>query len=163
MLPNQEYGRVPIEDFRLRCRQAGLKMTPQREAIYRFLIETDSHPSAEMVFDRIRRQMPNISLDTVNRTLLTFSEIGAAFVVEGSGDVRRFDGNLANHQHFKCIKCKRIIDFHHEPFDNILLPETIGEKFELLRITVYLEGICNHCRMTDRDQTSEQSNHRTNQ
>lgn len=41
-----------------------------------------------------------------------------AFIAEGSGDVKRFDGNLENQQHFKCIKCKKTIDFHHEPFNN---------------------------------------------
>jgi Fur family peroxide stress response transcriptional regulator len=147
-----------MDDFRKRCRQAGLKITPQRQAVYRCLAETDEHPSAEMVYEKVRAQMPNISLDTVNRTLLTFSEIGAAFVVEGTGDVRRFDGNLDNHQHFKCIKCKRIIDFHHEGFDNIAIPEGFEEKFELLRTTVYLEGICDRCRTAGLSRTSEPSN-----
>ncbi len=135
-----------IETLKGKCRATGLKITPQRMAIYTELIKTDEHPSAEKLYRKVRKIFPNISLDTVNRTLLTLSEIGGAFVVEGSGDPKRFDGNLKTHQHFRCIKCKRILDFHHEPFDNIKLPADIGKKFTVLRKTVYLEGICNLCR-----------------
>ena len=122
-----------------------MKITPQRIAVYKALIETTQHPSAEMVFETLRKTFPSISLDTVNRTLLTLNEIGAAFIVEGSGEPKRFDANLQAHQHFKCVRCKRIIDFHHEPFDNITVPADIEKKFTVLRKTVYLEGICDLC------------------
>lgn len=134
-----------IRAFEARCRRAGLKITPQRTAVYKALLETDEHPSAETVFNKVRRQMPNISLDTVNRTLITLAEVGAAFIVEGSGGAKRYDGNLEAHQHFRCIKCRRIIDFHHKPFDNIAAPKTLGKKFTVLRKTVYFEGICDLC------------------
>ncbi len=132
--------------FAGQCRQAGLKVTPQRIAIYRELLKTNEHPSAEMLYEKVKKVFPSISLDTVNRTLLTLNEIGVAFTVEGSGDARRFDGGLDKHQHFKCVKCKRIIDFHHKPFDNIKLPAEIRKKFKVLRKTVYLEGLCDLCR-----------------
>ncbi len=131
--------------FKAKCRRAGLRITPQRMAVYQELVKSKEHPSADMLYHRVRKILPNISLDTVNRTLLTLAEIGAAFIVEGSGDAKRFDGQLNNHQHFKCIKCKRIIDFYHKPFDNIQVPSGIKEKFTVLRKTVYLEGICDSC------------------
>ena len=131
--------------FQTRCHQAGLKVTPQRMAVYKALVETTEHPSAEAVFRRVRRTFPSISLDTVNRTLLTLSDLGAAFVVEGSGEAKRFDANLCTHQHFKCLKCRRIIDFHHEPFDEIAVPENLAGRFTVLRKTVYLEGLCDRC------------------
>jgi Fur family peroxide stress response transcriptional regulator len=102
-------------------------------AVYKLLLETKEHPSADMVFQKVRKTFPSISLDTVNRTLNTLSEIGVAFVVEGSGDAKRFDGNLDNHQHFKCVKCKRIIDFYHKSFDNIKIPKNISGKFTILK------------------------------
>ncbi|MHC4069378.1 MAG: Fur family transcriptional regulator [Planctomycetota bacterium] len=131
--------------FQSRCHRVGLKITPQRMAIYKALVESKEHPSADMLHRKVKEILPNISLDTVNRTLLTLAEIGAAFIVEGSGDVKRFDGGMHNHQHFKCIKCKRIIDFHHKPFDDIPIPPELGEKFIIQRKTVYFEGICDHC------------------
>lgn len=135
-----------MDEFADKCRGAGLKVTPQRLAIYKSLLMTDVHPSAEMVCKDVRKSYPNISLDTVNRTLLTLNEIGAAFVVEGSGEVRRYDANFDSHQHFKCIKCKRIIDFRHEPFDEVEVPKHVGEKFKVLRRTVYFEGYCDSCK-----------------
>ena len=141
-----------VEAFKVNCHRAGLKVTPQRVVIYEELIRTDEHPSAEMLCRKVRRRLSNVSLDTVNRALLTFSEVGAAFIVPGSGDVRRFDGGLSDHQHFRCIKCKRIIDFHHEPFDAIETPDEIAEKFTVLRKTVYFEGICNFCVEKQRNQ-----------
>jgi Fur family peroxide stress response transcriptional regulator len=135
-----------LEALQSKCRQVRLKITPQRLAVYKMLVESTEHPSAEVVFRQVRQTFPSISLDTVNRTLLTLSEIGAAFIVEGSGDAKRFDANLKNHQHFKCVKCRRIIDFHHEAFDSILIPENLMDGCTVLRRTVYLEGYCNLCK-----------------
>ena len=139
-----------MDAFQTKCRAAGLRVTPQRTTVYQQLVKSKEHPSADMLYRRVRKTLPNISLDTVNRTLLTLAEIGAAFIVEGSGDAKRFDGQLNNHQHFKCIKCKRIIDFYHKPFDNIQVPAGIKEKFRVLRKTVYLEGICDACERNKR-------------
>ena len=139
-----------MDAFQTKCRASGLRVTPQRTTVYQQLVKSKEHPSADMLYRRVRKTLPNISLDTVNRTLLTLAEIGAAFIVEGSGDAKRFDGQLNNHQHFKCIKCKRIIDFYHKPFDNIQVPAGIKEKFRVLRKTVYLEGICDACERNKR-------------
>ena len=147
---NTKMGRVEINErirwFTDLCRKNGLRVTPQRIEIYKELIKTDEHPSAETVYEKVKKTFPNISFDTVNRTLLTLSEIGAASIVEGSGDVRRFDGGTEKHQHFKCIKCKRIVDFNHKPFNNIKLPATLNKKFKILKKAVYIEGICDLCK-----------------
>jgi Fur family peroxide stress response transcriptional regulator len=135
-----------MDALKERCRQAGLKVTPQRMAVFRTLIESKEHPSAETVFRQVRKTFPNISLDTVNRTLLMLNEIRAAFVVAGSGGPKRFDGNLQPHHHLKCTKCQRIIDFYHEPYDNIQVPQRVKETFNADKVTVYLEGVCEDCR-----------------
>lgn len=135
-----------VKLFEKRCREHNIKLTPQRLAIYEVLSQSDDHPSADTVCQRVREKYPNISLDTVNRTLITFSSMGLAFIVEGSGDVRRYDADLGSHQHFKCIKCKRIVDFKYEPFNNIDVPAELADKFEVLRRTVYFEGLCDKCK-----------------
>ena len=137
---------IRLNWFEQLCKKRGLKITPQRVAIYKALVRTDEHPSAKAVCKKVRKTLPNVSLDTVNRTLLTLNEIGAAFIVEGSGEAKRFDAGTHSHQHFKCLKCKRIIDFHYEPFDNIPIPENIRKKFEISRKTVYIEGLCDICK-----------------
>jgi Fur family transcriptional regulator, peroxide stress response regulator len=150
---NIEYDKEKMDCFRKLCKEHGLKLTPQRELVYRQLLQAEDHPSAETVFRRTRAEMPNISLDTVNRTLLSLAEIGAAAVVEGSGQARRYDPDLGSHQHFKCVKCQRIIDFHYPLFDNLDIPKEMSAKYKILRSTVYLEGICDKCK--DVNETSQ--------
>ena len=143
-------SRVEIDEkihwFTDLCRKNGLRVTPQRIKIYKELIKTDEHPSAETVYEKVKKIFPNISFDTVNRTLLKLSEVGAAFIVEGSGDVRRFDGGMEKHHHFKCVKCKRIVDFHFKEQDNIKVPTYINKRFTVLKKGVYLEGLCDLCK-----------------
>ena len=134
-----------MDAFLRMCKENGLKITPQRMAIYKILLESDAHPCAKVVFSKIKSVFPNISMDTVNQTLLTLNEMGSAFIVEGTGDVRRFDANLKKHQHFRCLKCNRIIDFNHKSFDDICTPKDIVDRFKVLRKTVYFEGICDSC------------------
>jgi Fur family transcriptional regulator, peroxide stress response regulator len=128
-----------------KCRAKGLKITPQRMEIYSVLSESGDHPTAEMVYKRVRKKLPGVSADTVNRTLLMLADIGAACIVEGTGHVRRFDAHTGKHQHLRCIKCGRIIDFHHEPFDQIKLPDDISSGFNVTRSTVFFEGVCREC------------------
>ena len=145
---SQAWMHERMDEFKGKCKELGLKVTLQRLAVYQALLETTAHPSAEMVCQKVRQTFPTISLDTVNRTLLTLNDIGAAFIVEGSGDAKRFDGNVEDHQHFKCVRCKRIHDIFHEPFTDIETPKGLNKKFKVLRKTVYFEGICDRCQET---------------
>jgi Fur family peroxide stress response transcriptional regulator len=132
--------------FRKKCRENNLKVTPQRVVIYEELIKSKDHPNAEVLFERVRKIFPDISLDTVNRTLLTFSQIGIVSVVEGNGEPRRFDPDIENHHHFRCVKCNTIIDFDYKLYDDIEVPEKINTKFTVLNKKVILQGYCDKCR-----------------
>jgi Fur family peroxide stress response transcriptional regulator len=132
--------------FYVRCRQKGVRITPQRTAVYGVLAAATDHPSAETVLRRVRKTLPNISIDTVNRTLATLALTGEAFLIEGCGDLRRFDANLEAHQHFRCVNCKRIIDFYHKPFENIEAPAELKGRCRIFRTTVYIEGLCPKCK-----------------
>ncbi|MBN1695302.1 transcriptional repressor [candidate division WOR-3 bacterium] len=131
--------------FEVRCRENNLKITPQRTEIYKELLKAKDHPSADMMYKRIKKNLPNISFDTVYRTLLSFSEIGIADIVEGYGEPKRFDPNIHDHHHFRCIKCGNIIDFRCELYDNIEIPEEIKKEFYVTKRRVILEGICKNC------------------
>ncbi len=135
-----------LKNFEDICHKHGLKVTPQRMAIYKELINSNEHPSAVMIHERIRKYYPNVSLDTVNRTLITFSEIGLVNIIEGRGDPKRFDSNLCLHHHFRCIKCGRITDFYSEEFDSLDIPSELKKKFVITGKRVNLEGVCDKCR-----------------
>ncbi|BBO75296.1 transcriptional repressor [Desulfosarcina widdelii] len=143
---NSELPNDRLQNFENICHENGLSITPQRVAIYKELIASSEHPSAASIFNSVREYYKNISLDTVNRTLLKFQEIGLAKVVESSGHPKSFDPNLEPHHHFRCVRCGKIYDFKDEVYDALALPESIKGKFIILDKIVHLEGICDACR-----------------
>lgn len=132
--------------FAMKCREHRLRVTPQRIAIYKHVIQSKEHPSADTIFQIIKREFPSISYDTVNRTLLTFSKIGVLGIVEGRGEPRRFDPNMSSHHHFHCRRCGTITDFCSDDYDNLQIPRDLEEKFTVLNKRVVLNGICHKCR-----------------
>ncbi|MBM4144916.1 MAG: transcriptional repressor [Nitrospira sp.] len=135
-----------MEMFYQRSKEHGMKITPQRTAIYEELLKAKDHPTADDIYKRIVKKIPNISFDTVNRTLLTFSKIGITNVVEGYGQAKRYDPDMDIHHHFRCIHCGSIIDFHSSEFDNITVPDEISKQFTVISKKVVLEGLCSKCR-----------------
>lgn len=133
------------QEFYDKCSKSGLKVTPQRLAIYDELIKAKDHPSANDLYKRVRKALPNISFDTVYRTLLSFTEIGLAHLVEGYGELRRFDPDVDNHHHLRCIKCQKIIDFSNASYDAIKVPSEVNKEFTVLNKKVVLEGVCKAC------------------
>ena len=135
-----------MKNFKKTCGEYNLKITPQRTAIYKELLIAKDHPSADMLYRRVRKDLPNISFDTVYRTLLSFSEIGIADVVEGYGEPKRFDPDTGKHHHFRCTKCGNIIDFQSGLYDSIKIPQKIEKDFIVTKKKVILEGLCKDCR-----------------
>jgi Fur family peroxide stress response transcriptional regulator len=139
----------PQEIFYQRSKKHGLKITPQRTIIYQELLKAKDHPTADDIYKRVVRKIPNISFDTVNRTLSIFSKIGLTNVVEGYGQAKRYDPDVEIHHHFRCIQCGSITDFRHKKFDNITVPEDISKQCTVINKKVVLEGLCRQCRKTD--------------
>ena len=131
--------------FEERCREHNLKITPQRTAIYRELSTAKDHPSADMLYRRVKKVFPNISFDTVYRTLLSFSEIGIADVVEGYGEPKRFDPNINTHHHFRCMKCGKIKDLEIALQEDMGIPEEITKSITIIRKRLVIEGFCENC------------------
>ena len=138
-----------MDRFYQQCKAHGLKITPQRVAVYKALTSSLSHPSADQVHRQVRAEFPNISLDTVNRTLITFAKAQMIDVVEGHGDPRRYDPNTLDHHHFFCVSCHRIFDFTDRELDKITLPPQIEERFTVTGSRLCLTGYCDTCRQTD--------------
>jgi Fur family peroxide stress response transcriptional regulator len=142
---------APLElaEFFEHCRQNQLKITPQRTAIYYALTAGKTHPSADDVYQKVREAFPTISFDTVNRTMLTFAEVGMVEIIEGNGDPRRFDFNLSQHHHFYCVKCGKIEDFYDETFDNVAVSEAMSQRHLIIGKRIVLKGYCENCRETE--------------
>ena len=134
-----------IDQFVVHCKKFGLKITPQRCAVYRELVRSKSHPTADEMYQIIKKEIPNISYDTVNRTLMTFAEIGLVDIVKTKEGSRRFDAILDNHHHFYCVSCGKIIDFQNEIYDNFKIPDDIQNEFTVFSKRIVLSGICKKC------------------
>lgn len=134
-----------IDRFVQSCRLHQLKITPQRVAIFRALVQSREHPTADQMFRGIRKSFPNISFDTVNRTLLTFAAIGVVDVVEVFGGPKRFDPDTGDHHHLHCTACGRIIDFEYDGYATLDVPPAVAQKFTVTGKRVVLKGLCETC------------------
>jgi Fur family peroxide stress response transcriptional regulator len=143
----QEMGHAfEIDAFLQICKEHHLKVTPQRMAIYKHLLREDTHPNADSVYQTVKQECPNISFDTVNRTLLTFAQIGIVDVVEIFGGAKRFDPNVTTHHHLHCTQCGKVFDFYSRAYDNLTIPEELHAQFHVTSKRVVLKGICKKCR-----------------
>ena len=121
------------------------KSTRQKEAILWMLMNTKSHPTADRIYEEVRKNIPNISLGTVYRNLRQMKERGDILEFNFSGHMSRFDGNNSPHYHFVCEKCGAVFDID-ETLDEEL-NSRIAEKTGFIVSSHCLEfrGLCTEC------------------
>ena len=118
----------------------------KRDAILSCLRSTESHPSADWVYERVKQEIPDISLATVYRNLNLFKEQGLIQSLGTVGGVERFDGNTAPHVHYICNDCGRVVDLH-----GLRVPEELNHAAEAEsggRVTacqLTFSGTCGNC------------------
>ena len=143
---NTKELKARVEAFKALCRSRSLRVTEQRLEIFRTLAQSKAHPSAEAVFAAVRKKLPNISLDTVYRTLASMEEAGVVFRV-GLSTKARFDADLTPHYHFVCMDCGEVYDVFPQPgAPSLLVPQDINRFGEVKNANLQFRGICNRCR-----------------
>lgn len=133
------------ERFEGAIRRAGIKLTPQRIAIYREVARTADHPDIETVFRNVRRKLPSVSLDTVYRTLGLFADLGLVMTVRPLGYRLRFDANTSPHHHFVCTRCGATLDFEYREFDTFRIPAAASALGRVESRHVEFRGLCASC------------------
>lgn len=126
--------------------EATQKQFRKRNAILSCLRQTDTHPSAEMVYQMLQADHPDISLATVYRNLSLFKNQGIIASLGTVNGIERFDANTASHVHFICNKCSAVLDL--EQMD---VPETLckiaaqcsGCSVDTCQLT--FSGTCRDC------------------
>lgn len=122
-----------------------LKLTPQRLAVYKYLMSTREHPSAENIYKGIQADYPTMSLATVYKALKTLVEVNLVQEINvGEGNFR-YDGRTMPHAHIQCIDCGKVKDL--ESFDlNFLNAEASKHTdFRVISNKVYFYGVCPEC------------------
>jgi len=134
-----------LHKFRELCRQRDLAVTHQRAIIYEALFSMSGHPTPEQVYERVRQQIPSISLATVYKTINTFLETGIVHEASLHHGSIRLDSNLEPHHHMVCTKCKAICDLKQEAIGPVLMNGTLPNGFRLQRFSVEVLGLCERC------------------
>ena len=143
---NSEMIQERVNEFIDRSKELGIKVTPQRIAIYKELASTDQHPSTETIYKKIKDYYPNISLTTVYRTLETFEKLGLISVVNVLYNAARYDANLDPHHHIVCTECKKVEDVYDESLNNLdISNKTLGD-YKVEGYSLLLSGVCQSCR-----------------
>lgn len=122
-----------------------MRMTKQRRLILEELRRHNIHPTADVLYEQVRKKMPRISLGTVYRNLEILTALGEIQTLELSGSQKRYDGNPSKHYHIRCLHCGRVDDAPIAPLNRL--------EDELYDATVYtimghrLEfvGLCPKC------------------
>lgn len=119
--------------------------TKQRQAILNILRNSRSHPTADQIYDNVRKEITNISKGTVYRNLRVLEEDGAISVLTIKGTLSRYEIKQESHHHFKCDKCGRVLDLE-EPIDNDLnLRMSRKTGFSVLHHQTIFGGLCKDC------------------
>lgn len=122
-----------------------LKLTPQRLAVYNYLINTTAHPSADMIYTDIHIQYPTMSLATVYKALKTLVEVGLIQEINvGEGNFR-YDANSFPHPHLQCLKCGRVDDFMDFTLDDLNASAQMHTDYKIVSSKVYFYGYCKDC------------------
>jgi Fur family ferric uptake transcriptional regulator len=130
-------------------------MTHQRKVILEEIKKVDSHPTADELYERVRKKLPKISMGTVYRNLDILTSIGLIKKLEPERPQMRFDGNTKEHYHISCMHCGRIQDAPIEPLGNTLesLEKTLGNltKHGIFGHKLEFFGLCSRCIETEKD------------
>ena len=124
-------------------RAQGLKVTPQRQCIFRLLDGNGVHPTAESVYAAAREEMPTISLKTVYQTLNDLAEMGEIQQLDLGTGSSRFDPNVEAHHHLVCSRCGKVRDLFVRA--DVDLPEDQLAGFVPAVTEVVVRGLCADC------------------
>ncbi|MDA8163242.1 MAG: transcriptional repressor [Desulfobacteraceae bacterium] len=123
-----------------------IRMTRQRGVILEELRAVKTHPTADEMYEKVKKRIPRISLATVYRNLEVLCGLGVIQKLDITGRQKRFDADTSNHYHIKCIKCGKVDDLYSARPDAIEKAVEDHRGYEVLGHRLEFEGICPKCR-----------------
>jgi len=148
--PDPPDRRRRLDDLERRCRAAGVPCTPQRRAILGVVLELDTHPTADEVYELVASRKLRVSRATVFRTLESLVRLGLIAKTCHPGRGVRYDRVTELHHHLVCLRCDRMVDIVDERLDALRIPDTSAMGFEISDFRVQLRGLCKRCREKER-------------
>ncbi|OGO20926.1 MAG: transcriptional repressor [Chloroflexi bacterium RBG_16_50_11] len=121
------------------------RQTKQKEAILKYLRDTTSHPTADMIYEDVRKKIPSISKGTVYRNLKVLEKSGKVSKLNIKGTITRYEGRTGSHYHFRCERCGRVFDID-EPIDTGLDKRIAARTgFKITHHQLEFRGLCTDC------------------
>lgn len=138
-----------VDEVTAEFRNRGLRVTPQRQSIFRLLQGVDSHPTVDSLYDAARAEMPMISRRTVYQTVHDLEALGEVELLDvGTGSIR-VDPNVENtHQHLVCTRCGAVRDVLVDVAD-VRIPSRYRRDFTVEAVEVVFRGVCEQCADAD--------------
>ena len=124
-------------------RANGLKVTPQRQLLFRLMHGNTMHPTADALFSDASGQMPGISLRTVYQTLTDLASMGELRLIDVGAGAVRFDPNVDDHHHVVCQACSDVRDVYVAGSQELLIDGLDG--FAVDSTSILFHGSCAKC------------------
>jgi Fe2+ or Zn2+ uptake regulation protein len=124
--------------------QSRYRLTKQRAAVLRALGD-GTHLSAETILERVRSEMPAVSLGTIYRTLDILREIGLVQIFSFAGSAARYEAALEKHHHILCTSCKALTNVRADGLTEIAHEIARRERFNNIDYALTIVGRCSDC------------------
>ncbi len=124
------------------------RLTNQKQTILDYIKSVHTHPTAEEVYFAVKKKLPRISLGTVYRNLEKFAQDG--MILEIKGEIKRFDGDVCEHQHFICEQCGKVFDIFGGRFGLKSISRKIEKIGQAKHYQFYVYGICKKCQINNK-------------
>lgn len=120
----------------------GLRPTQQRVAVYTYLQEHRTHPTAEIIYQALSTQYPTFSRTTIYNSLHALVGAGLIRALSIDPEEQHFDAGLEAHAHFRCTVCGELLDV---PLEDAQDGCTLPKGYRIENRELYLTGRCCRC------------------
>lgn len=138
-------SKVVASQIRDRMKAEGLRITPQRFAVYNSLLSRTDHPTVDQILDTINDEIPIASKASVYSALNILREVGLVREVLLEAGVTRYDANVSSHHHFVCQGCGAIADIPWDVLSDRLDLSKIPAPLHATSYEVTVKGLCADC------------------
>lgn len=139
-----------MEKIIAKYKDMGLRLTPQRIAILKYLDGNTSHPTADNIYRDLKQTNPTLSFATVYNTLQTLREHGEVMEITIDPLRKHYDPNTSPHHHIICISCNDLWDVFVDYSDVLKLPSNVAKGMKTVGVHVDFYGLCKNCQKEER-------------
>jgi len=134
-----------IQQLIAKLHEKGFRATPQRIAICELVLSSKDHPTADQVYQVVKRKYPTLSLATVYQTLHLLAEIGLLQELGFGDGISRYDPDTSPHINIVCKKCGKIQDYEAESVRELWFQIIKDLKFEPVGQRLVVYRYCDQC------------------